>query len=185
MNFNWFETCLFAVELRRTIWKLLLYLQLYLDFRSYFEATGSNYFNVFCKILLQSILLARIISWSPNLAQKEWKPKIFTASHPDVNCSLVATSLLGNSEYQTDRNINRTPLAIFAQKKNYKVASLGNNQLLNEFGQKYWVFFVNLTSNFYMLCFPTVRSRPTPSKPTFVPKRINHLHQTVNKTMHE
>ena len=101
----------------------------------------------------------------------------------DVNCSLVATSLLGNSRYQTDRNINRTPLAILAR-QNYKVPSLGNNQLLNEFGQKYGFFFVKLTSNFQKLCFPTVRSRSTPIKPTFVPKRIN-TRITVNRTMHE
>ena len=37
-------------------------LLLYLDFRSYFEATSPNWFNVFCKILLQSIFLARIIN---------------------------------------------------------------------------------------------------------------------------
>ena len=41
-----------------THWKLLLYL----DFRSYFEATIPNLFNVFCKILSQSIFLARIIN---------------------------------------------------------------------------------------------------------------------------
>ena len=41
-------------------WKLLLYL----DFRSYFEAASPNWFNVFCKILLQSIFLARIINKS-------------------------------------------------------------------------------------------------------------------------
>ena len=83
MNFNWFETCLFVFELRRTTWKLLLYLQSYLDFRSYFETTGLNYFTVFCKILLQSIFPARIISWSPKRAQKQWKPKKFTASQPE------------------------------------------------------------------------------------------------------
>ena len=143
---------------------------MYRDFRSYFEATGPNYFNVFCKILLQSIFLAKIISWSPKRAQKQWKPKNI---HRE----------LGNSRYQTDRNINRTPLAILAR-QNYKVASLGNNQLLNEFGQKYCFFFVKLTSNFQKLCFPTVRSRSTPSKPTFVPKRIN-TRITVNRTMHE
>ena len=41
-----------------THWKVFLYL----DFRSYFEATSPNWFNVFCKILLQSIFLARIIN---------------------------------------------------------------------------------------------------------------------------
>ena len=43
-----------------THWKLLLYL----DFCSYFEATSPNWFNDFCKILLQSIFLARIINKS-------------------------------------------------------------------------------------------------------------------------
>ena len=47
-------------------WKMLLYL----DFRSYFEATGPNCFNVFWKVLLQSIFLARIISWRPKQAKK-------------------------------------------------------------------------------------------------------------------
>ena len=37
-------------------------LDLYLDFRLYFEATSPNCVNVFCKILLQSIFLARIIN---------------------------------------------------------------------------------------------------------------------------
>ena len=37
-------------------------LLLYLDFRSYFEATSPNWCHVFCKILLQSIFLARIIN---------------------------------------------------------------------------------------------------------------------------
>ena len=41
-----------------THWKLLLYL----DFRSNFESTSPIWFNVFCKILLQSIFLARIIN---------------------------------------------------------------------------------------------------------------------------
>ena len=39
--------------------------------RSYFEAAGPNCFNGFCKILLKSIFLARIISWSPERAQKQ------------------------------------------------------------------------------------------------------------------
>ena len=47
-------------------WKM----PLYLDFRSYFEATGPNCFNVFWKVLLQSIFLARIISWRPKRAKK-------------------------------------------------------------------------------------------------------------------
>ena len=46
-------------------WKMLLYL----DFRSYFEATGPNCFNVFWKVLLQSIFLARIISCRPKQAK--------------------------------------------------------------------------------------------------------------------
>ena len=37
-------------------------LPLYLDFRSHFEATSPNWFNVFCKILLRSIFQARIIN---------------------------------------------------------------------------------------------------------------------------
>ena len=37
-------------------------LLLYLDFRSHFEASSPNWCNVFCKILLQSIFLARIIN---------------------------------------------------------------------------------------------------------------------------
>ena len=45
-----------------TNWKLLLYL----DFRSYFEAASPNCFKVFCKILLQSIFLARIINKNKN-----------------------------------------------------------------------------------------------------------------------
>ena len=34
----------------------------FLDFRTCFEATSPNWFNVFCKILLQSMFLARIIN---------------------------------------------------------------------------------------------------------------------------
>ena len=64
---------------------------LYLDFRSYFEATGPNCFNVFWKVLLQSIFLARIISCRPKQAEKS------------VSWSVVATSLLGNLGYQTKR----------------------------------------------------------------------------------
>ena len=64
---------------------------LYLDFRSYFEATGPNCFNVFWKVLLQSIFLARIISWRPKRAKKS------------VSWNVVATSLLGNLGYQTKR----------------------------------------------------------------------------------
>ena len=37
-----------------------------LDFRSYFEAASPNCFTVFCKILFQSICLARIISKNQN-----------------------------------------------------------------------------------------------------------------------
>ena len=55
---NTWDDILKQIRLRsKTHWKLLLYL----DFRSYFEATSPNWFNVFCKILLQSIFLARII----------------------------------------------------------------------------------------------------------------------------
>ena len=68
-------------------WKMLLYL----DVRSYFEATGPNCFNVFWKVLLQSIFLARIISWRPKRAKKS------------VSWNVVATSLLGNLGYQTKR----------------------------------------------------------------------------------
>ena len=45
-----------------THWKLLLYLH----FHSYFEATSPNCFNVFCKILLQSIFPARITNKNNN-----------------------------------------------------------------------------------------------------------------------
>ena len=63
---NWNALCrniwlaiLKQIRLRsETHWKLLLYL----DFCSYFEATSPNWFNDFCKILLQSIFLARIIN---------------------------------------------------------------------------------------------------------------------------
>ena len=41
-----------------THWKLLLYL----DFRSNFEATSPNWFNVFCQILLRSIFRGRMIN---------------------------------------------------------------------------------------------------------------------------
>ena len=68
-------------------WKM----PLYLDFRSYFEATGPNCFNVFWKVLLQSMFLAKIISWRPKRAKKS------------VSWNLVATSLLGNLGYQTKR----------------------------------------------------------------------------------
>ena len=46
----------------KTLWKLLLYLH----FHSYFKTTSPNCFNVFCKILLQSIFLARIINKNKN-----------------------------------------------------------------------------------------------------------------------
>ena len=68
-------------------WKM----PLYLDFRSYFEATGPNCFNVFWKVLLQSMFLAKIISWRPKRAKKA------------VSWNVVATSLLGNLGYQTKR----------------------------------------------------------------------------------
>ena len=68
-------------------WKMLLFL----DFRSYFEATGPDCFSVFWEVLLQSIFLARIISWRPKRAKKS------------VSCSVVGTSLLGNLGYQTKR----------------------------------------------------------------------------------
>ena len=35
---------------------------MYLDFRSYIQAASANSYNVFCKILLQSIFLTRIIN---------------------------------------------------------------------------------------------------------------------------
>ena len=41
-----------------------------LNFRLYFEAAGPDCFNVFCKILLQSKFLGRIISWSPKRVSK-------------------------------------------------------------------------------------------------------------------
>ena len=66
-----------------THWKLLLYL----DFHSYFEATSPNCFNVFCKILLQSIFPARIINNNNN---KSKNSKIsrnsceVTSGHPNA-----------------------------------------------------------------------------------------------------
>ena len=54
-----------------THWKLLLFLH----FRSYFEVTDPICFNVFCKILLQSIFLARIINKNKNKSKnlkKSW-----------------------------------------------------------------------------------------------------------------
>ena len=39
---------------------------LFLDFRSYIEAARPNSYNVFCKILLQSIFLTRIINKNKN-----------------------------------------------------------------------------------------------------------------------
>ena len=65
---------------------------LYLDFCSQFEATGLNCFNVFSKILLQSIFVVRIISCSPKRRKKK-----------TVSWNVVAISLLGNFGYQTDR----------------------------------------------------------------------------------
>ena len=55
----WRDRHIKATRLRSETHRKLL---LYLDFRSYFEATSPNWFNVFCKILLQSIFLARIIN---------------------------------------------------------------------------------------------------------------------------
>ena len=47
-------------------------LHFYLNFRSYFEAAGPYCFNVFWKILLQSIFLARSILWPLKRVQKQW-----------------------------------------------------------------------------------------------------------------
>jgi len=80
-------------------WKLL---RLYLDFHSYFEATGSNCFNVFWNILLQSIFLARIISWLPKRMQKLWKPKS-APSQTEWRQLELSCDKLANFGYQTDR----------------------------------------------------------------------------------
>ena len=76
------------------------------------------------------------LNFKPPFLSVAWKPK--NAPRPDVrlndvNWSLVATSPLGNSEYQTERNMtkweqNRTPLAILAlrARQNLKLALARN-----------------------------------------------------------
>ena len=92
------------------------------------------------------------------------------------NFSLFFSQLLNHAYIRETRSQRNT---IETSHKWHRYAN--NDQLLNEFGQNIvcltWSAEISRPLT-WMLCFPAVRSRSTPpSKPTFVPKRINHLHK--------
>ena len=93
----------------KTLWKLFLYLH----FHSYFKTTSPNCFNVFCKILLQSIFLARIIIKNKNKSKNSKISRTnaeATSGHPNATLKHSWVSRILYFALRRNKNTNESQL---------------------------------------------------------------------------